>query len=366
MSKSRFFHHRVVMVLIAITIALFLTFDVVTQFLIKSEFDERAKDSIKFQASETVEILRDLEDGMYVIGESMEFNVQRALKSHIDIVLGLMDGVREPVEDQSGIQMDLQDSQIDVLRRVDAYRKNIEGTIAIFSLDKGMLLYPDGDSGRINIYFNEENKDILDQAMTEGGLYGAIQTTDMLQGESVLKGYFAYDETWNWLIFAVKGGDESAAYREYGEYITIREGIERAQSYEIVESAFVLDSHYFYEYGVDKSLIGRKITKIDLKTNKNLSEIYSDRINDFAEYVIKNPETGEAEEKLAYVLESDDKRHIVVVETDIAAYRGLTNEIIKRLRFMTVIAIASLIMILFLLYQNFVTLLDPIAEQGGA
>ena len=175
MSKSRFFHHRVVMVLIAITIALFLTFDVVVQYLIQSEFDERTRDSIKFQANETAEILRDLEDGMSLIDQSMEFNVKRALKSHVDIAIALMDGIRTPYGHQDSDELDLQDIQIDVLRRVDAYRKNIEGTIAIFSLDKGMLLYPDGEDGRINIYFNKNNKKILSQAMEEGSLYGTIQ-----------------------------------------------------------------------------------------------------------------------------------------------------------------------------------------------
>ncbi len=365
MGRSRFFNHRVVLVLIAITIALFLTFDVVIQYLIQSEFDERARDSIKFQANETAEVLMDLEDGMSLIDQSMEFNVKRALKSHVGITLALMDEIRTPSDNQDESVEDLQNIQIDVLRRVDSYRKNIEGTIAIFSLDKGMLLYPDGKDGRINIYFNEDNKKILGQAMQEGSLYGVIKTSDMLQGESLLSGYFAYDETWNWLIFAVKHGEMASSYREYGEYITIRDGIERAYSYDIVESAFVLDPHYFYEYGIDNSFVGRKTTRIDLRTNKNLSEIYSDKVNGFADYVVKDPETGEAEEKIAYVLKSKDEKHIVVIEADVASYKELTNEIVFRIRMMTLIAVASLIMILYLLYQNFVTLLDPIAEQRG-
>lgn len=357
MLKSRFLRNRVIVVLIALTVVLFLTFDLIAQIMIQSEFDERARDSIKFQARETAEVLKDLEDGMDLIDESYELNAKIELKSHVDITLALIDGLR-------GAQSTAV-TQVDTLRRIDAYRKNIDGTIAVYSLDKGMLLYPDGDNGRINIYFNAENKALLDKAMKEGQLYGSIHTSDLLQGEAVLSGYFAYDREWRWLIFAVQNDDLGAKYRTYGERITIKDGIERAQSYSIVESAFVLDPYYFYEYGAPPEWIGRKISLIDIRTNKNLSELYENNINQFVQYVVKNSKTGKTEEKLAYVLKTDDGLHHVVVEADLTKYEKLISEVVVKIRIMTLIAIIALILILYLLYQNFVTLIDPIAEQSG-
>lgn len=365
MPKRRFFRHRVVVVLIAITIVLLLAFDIVAQVIIETEFDERSRDSIKFQASETAEVLQDLEDGMSLIDDSLKFNTQRALKSHVEITLSLLEGVRESHIEGLDSDSTLEDTQVDVLRRVDSYRKNIDGTISIFSLDKGMLLYPEGDDGRMNVYFTAENKGILDQTIQEGQTFGAIKTSDLFQGENILKGYFAYDADWNWLIFAIKKEIAAEEYRTYGEQITIRDGIKRAQSYNIVESAFVLDKQYFYEYGVNSELIGRKVSKIDLKTNKNIHDLYGDHLNDFVEYAVTNPITGQVDEKLAYVLETGDKNHIIVVESDLNSFKSMTSEIILRIRWMSLIAVIALTIILYLLYENFIVLIDPIAEQQG-
>ena len=365
MSRRRFFRHKVVMILIAFTIVLLLAFDIVAQVIIQTEFDERSRDSIKFQAYETAEVLKDLEDGMSLIDDSLKFNTQRTLKSHVDITLALLEGMRQSKSSTSVTSSDLKSTQIDVLRRVDSYRKNIDGTISIFSLDRGMLLYPEGDDGRMTIYFTAENKGILDQTIKEGQTFGAIRTSDLLQGENLLKGYFAYDKEWNWLIFAVKKEDLAESYHSYGETITIRDGINRAQSYSFVDSAFVLDRQYFYEYGVSLDKIGRKISKIDLKTNKNIEDLYNNHLNGFVEYVLKNPISGQADEKLAYVLETEDKKHIVVVETDMKSFKDMTNEVILRIRWMSLIAVIALIIILYLLYENFIILIDPIAEQQG-
>ncbi|GKT33992.1 hypothetical protein ADUPG1_007581, partial [Aduncisulcus paluster] len=173
-------------------------------------------------------------------------------------------------------------AQSDVLEKIETYRQSIDGTIAVFSLDEGMLLYPDDESGRINIYFNAENKEVLDRAIAEGGLFGTISSSDMIEGSSELNGYFAFEPDWNWLIFALKKGDLADSYRTYSEYITIRDGIEHAETYNIIDSAFVLDPYYFYEFGVDYNLIGRKVSRIDLRTNKAIDEIYRANENDFA------------------------------------------------------------------------------------
>jgi len=369
MPRSRFFRHKMVLVLVAITIVLLLGFDIVAQIIIQTEFDERSRDSIKFQAIETVEVLKDLEDGMSLIDDSLKFNTQRSLKSHVDITLALLEGMRDEYSDAQNSDYvsheRTESTQIDVLRRVDSYRKNIDGTIAIFSLDKGILLYPEGDDGRMNIYFTAENKGILDQTIKDGQTFGAIKTSDLFQGENVFKGYFAYDKTWNWLIFAVKKEEFAEQYRSYGELITIRDGIKRAQSYSIVESAYVLDSHYFYEFGVSPEEVGRKISKIDLRTNKNIEDLYAQHMNGFVEYAIKDKTSGQVQEKLAYVLGTEDQNHIVVVEADMKTFKDMTREIILRIRLMTLIAIIALVIILYLLYENFIILIDPIAEQQG-
>lgn len=369
MISNRFFQNKIIVGLIIMTVILFFIFDVATQFLIRAEFDERERDSVKFQARETNEVLKDLEDGLSLIDESMNYNVNKALKGHVDIIMSIIEDEKKDVievgQNRLESQESIKDSQNDILKSIEAFRQNIDGTMAVYSLDKGMLLYPDGENGRINLYFNSQNKDILQSAVSKGSLYGTIKTTDILRGESVLSGYFAYEDSFKWLIFAVKEGEYSKSYRKYGEDITIRSGLEGAVAYDIVESAFVLNPYYFYEFGVDKDLIGRKISRIDLKTNKDLSELYSENMNDFVEYAVMNDETGQAEEKLAYILKSSDEKHIIVVQADVEKFSALTSEIILRLRMMTVTALVVCLAILVLLYQNFVVLIDPIAEQQG-
>ncbi len=78
-----------------------------------------------------------------------------------------------------------------------------------------------------------------------------------------------------------------------------------------------------------------------------------------------NEATGQAEEKLAYILQSSDEKHIIVVEADVEKYNEVTSEIILKLRLMAVTAFLVSLLILVLLYQNFVILIDPIAEQQG-
>jgi len=206
---------------------------------------------------------------------------------------------------------------------------------------------------------------LLEEAMTSGSLFGTIQCSDMLQGNAELNGYFAYDEEWNWLIFAVKKGEIASSYRTYGEQITIKKGLQRAQSYNIVDSAYVLDALYFYEYGVEEEYIGRKISKIDLKTNKNLDEIFAVNLDGYVEYALKDHNTGLVHEQLAYIMLTEDKKHVVVVEADLLSYENLLEEILFKIRFMTFVAMGALMMILYLLYQNFVILIDPITEQSG-
>tara|TARA_Y100001933_G_C18971083_1_gene552576 strand:+ start:660 stop:1778 length:1119 start_codon:yes stop_codon:yes gene_type:complete len=369
MISSRFFQNKIIIGLIVMTVILFFIFDVATQFLIKAEFDERVRDSVKFQAMETDEVLKDLEDGLSLIDESMSFNVSNALKGHVDIVMSIIDEKKMGMEAVGPNEDDKQGTtsatQSEVLKSIESFRKHIDGTMAVYSLDKGMLLYPDGENGRINLYFNSQNKDILQSAVSQGSLFGTIKTTDILRGESVLSGYFAYEDSWKWLIFAVKEGAYSKSYREYGEDVTIRSGLNGSTAYEIVESAFVLNPYYYYEFGVKKDLIGRKVSKIDLKTNKDLSQIYSENMNGFVEYAIMNDKTEQAEEKLAYILKSRDDKHIIVIQADVEKYKAITSEIVGRLRMMTLAAFMVSIVILVLLYQNFVILIDPIAEQQG-
>ncbi|WP_430884927.1 hypothetical protein [Fusibacter sp. JL216-2] len=372
MISNRFFHNKVIIGLIVMTVVLFLVFDVATQFLIRAEFDERVRDSVAFQAMETNEVLKDLEEGLSLIDKSMSFNMNNALKGHVDIVMSIIEdrqknmakntqNAQNSLEDQESIMI----GQREILKNIEAFRENMDGTMAVYSLDKGMLLYPSGESGRINLYFNSQNKDILKSAVSKGSLFGTIKTTDILRGESILSGYFAYEPTWKWLIFAVKEGERAETYRAYGEDITIRSGLSGAIAYDIVESAFVLNPYYFYEFGVEKDLIGRKVSKIDLKTNKDLSELYSENKDGFVEYAILNEATGQAEEKLAYILQSSDEKHIIVVEADVEKYNEVTSEIILKLRLMAVTAFLVSLLILVLLYQNFVILIDPIAEQQG-
>ncbi len=252
-----------------------MVFDVATQFLIRAEFDERVRDSVAFQAMETNEVLKDLEEGLSLIDKSMSFNMNNALKGHVDIVMSIIEdrqknmakntqNAQNSLEDQESIMI----GQREILKNIEAFRENMDGTMAVYSLDKGMLLYPSGESGRINLYFNSQNKDILKSAVSKGSLFGTIKTTDILRGESILSGYFAYEPTWKWLIFAVKEGERAETYRAYGEEITIRSGLSGAIAYDIVESAFVLNPYYFYEFGVEKDLIGRKVSKIDLKPTR--------------------------------------------------------------------------------------------------
>jgi len=357
MFRNRIVHHRIIIGLIVLTIVLFVAFDIIAQFIVSTEFDERARDSIRFQANETAEVLKDLEDGMSLIDKSYEFNEKRALKSQVDLTVSVMNALREQSD------LSVEEIQLDVLRRMDAYRRNIDGTIAIYSRNKGMLLYPSGDVGRLNIYFNAKNKDLLEQAIENGSLFGTIECSDVFQGELYLNGYFTYDSEWNWLIFSVKRGELAQSYKSYGEFITIKSGLKKVEQFDIIDAAYVLDSDYFYEYGVDSELIGRKSTKVDLKTNKALYEIYEESLNGFAEYVINNPETGEREERLAFIKESEDLKHVVVVEAQLTVYDDLLHQIVSKVRFLTGIAVASLMLILYLLYQNFIVLIDPISEQ---
>ncbi len=91
MISNRFFHNKIIIGLIVMTVVLFLVFDVATQFLIRAEFDERVRDSVAFQAMETNEVLKDLEEGLSLIDKSMSFNMNNALKGHVDIVMSIIE-----------------------------------------------------------------------------------------------------------------------------------------------------------------------------------------------------------------------------------------------------------------------------------
>lgn len=356
---GEFYKNKIIITLSIVTAVIFVVFNLMAHVLVANRMDARTKDSIQFQAEETGNILEDLEDGMLVIDESYRYNANVSLETHIELVEALID-IERSGDDETYSPSERQQRALD---RLDTYRQEMRGSLAVYSLEKGMLLYPSDDSGRMNIYFNANNRKLLDEVITRGALYGELLVSSALEEEYTLDGYFKFDAEWKWLIFALNKKESGTNYRSYGERITILEGIKRAEAYDVIDAAYVLDKQYYYEYGVEPARRARKMTRVDLVTNRSLVEIFAEHANDFSRYVLTDENTGKTDEKLAYIHKTEDGAHYVVIQTSTARTNALVHQILVKIRWTTVIAYVVLMFVLYVLFQNFVTLTDPIIDR---
>ncbi len=360
MRYGSFYRNRTITMLIALTGILFFAFIIFARVLITNQIEGRVRDSIQFQAVESAEILEDLEDGMQLIDESYIANAKLSLRRHVNLALEMIEVERR----EHAKQLDHLAVEELTLQRLEAYRDHMDGSLAVFSLEEGMLLYPTENNTHMNIYFNARNRRMLDDAISKGSMYGELITSDIMGEEYALDGYFEFYREWNWLVFAVRPKETGSKYRAYGESITIHDGIARAREYDIVDAAYVMDAQYFYEFGVAPTEVGRKMSTVDVETNRNLSEIFENHMNGFVEYIVADPHIGDTQTRLAYILKSEDARHIVVVEAVTGSYKQLIDKIMMKIEGCTLIAVLTLTGVLFILYENFVTFTDPVAERG--
>ncbi len=356
---GEFYKNKIIVMLSVITAVIFVVFNLMAHVLVVNQMDVRTKDSLRFQAEETSKILSDLEDGMHLIDESYRHNANVSLERHVKLVETLIEAERSSSDETYSVS----ERQQSALENIEIYRQEMTGSFAVYSLEKGMLLYPSDDKGRMNIFFNANNKKLLDEVITRGEIYGELVISSIMEEEYTLDGYFKFDPEWKWLIFALNKKEAGTNYRSYGERITIMEGLKRAEAYNVIDAAYVLNKSYYYEYIIEDSKKAQKMNRVDLMTNQDLSEIFAAHTNDFSRYVLTNEHTSAPDEKLAYIHETGDGAHYVVIQASTARTNALVHQILVKIRWATLIAFAVLNFVLYVLYQNFVTLTDPILDR---